>query len=168
MKMKKEIKIIISGIIIILLVGDIVFLISAAINLSDPLAQQRHKKILDEFDKGNEWVNVIIGINSIDVKEIIISSLSDKEFILDKGPSTPKSIFGKVTRNGLDKLSNNPSVTSINLREVISTQENNSINNTTLIENLNNKTKPKYLWVYLIIAIMIFLIIIAIIIKRNK
>lgn len=83
-------KILLFGVLMVLVVGGIV---SAEINMSDPLAQQRYQKILDEFDKGNEWVEVSISLTSAEVKDDIISSLSNNEFILDEGPSTPKSIF---------------------------------------------------------------------------
>ena len=54
---------------LVLIVSILFFVgvVSAEINLSDPLAYQRHQKILDEFDKGNEWLIEILDFNESDV-----------------------------------------------------------------------------------------------------
>jgi len=92
-------------------------------NFQDSLAQQRYQKIIDEFDKGNEWVQVIVEVNSPEVREEVISSLSENEIRLVKR-EYPGNIFsGEVTREGLDTLIKNQDIEQINLEESLSPGE---------------------------------------------
>ena len=110
----------------------------------DPLIQQ-------EFDKGEEWVRVIIYLKDMSKSDEFISRFSEDEFKLIRKSST--RIGALINEEGYQKLIGNPSVSEIYFDSVGTTQFNETITEPEIKNSLN-----KNYFFYLIIVLLLVLL----------
>jgi len=128
-------------------------------------------KIYDKLNN-SEWVEVIIGVVSENVREDTIASLSESKVrTIERWQSSGKKFSIEVTREGLDELIENPNVEWIDLGGGISPADD-IVNNITQNEDpdLTNDVKDwkdydQLLW---LVGIVIILIITILILKTKK
>ncbi len=118
--------------------------VESKIELID-LSHPKHLRILDEFDKGNEWVPTIVEIHSTEVMEDVIASLSGIEIKNIRRLYGGVAFSGEITLSGINKLANNSDVVTINLEEELRPLLDKSVQliNATIVWDLNYSGKDQ-------------------------
>jgi len=157
-KMKKEMM------FMVIMALVVVGVVSAEINISHP----KYLRILDEFDKDKTLVPIMIEVSSEDVREEVIASLTETEFKLIRRLLGGTVFVGEITKNGLDKLVNNPNIRTINFEETLHPNINLPTNDTIQNEDSTVEKEIKYNWLLWLGTVILIVIIIGFILKTKR
>ena len=142
------------GIFILVLILLIINFIHGEINTT----HSSYLRILNEFNNGNEWVPVIVEVNSAGMMEGVIASLSETEIRNIRRLYGGFTFNGEITIGGINKLVNNSNVRTINLEEELRPNTNESDKNGK--KDIDKTESNWYIYIILFIILVIFIFII--------
>jgi len=165
--MKKEIMF---GIMVLVIVG-VLGVVGAETTLISDAGVEYEVEVLEKLNK-TEWIPVIIEIyfeNSTIIDQVL-SNLLESEFKLKKKLLGNDALVGNITKEGFNKVLNNPNVRLIYLSRIAQIHPGNEIEDEKVgvLEEEEIKIKRINLWLVILPILAILLVVIYLIFHKKK